>query len=261
MTSPAGQELIDRAAKRLSDLLAPHRELVVGLHLIGSATDGDFHSGQSDLDFVAVLSRTASETELDGLAALHLDYATDHSLPMLGGVWLTEAELKAGPDAAVAGPTSLDNNFIRADLAHRNPVTWMSLPAGDAVFGQLNQTPLWQSRKRLMSWVVENAAGYWTGWHRDASSLWTPRGLRMLGRAEPMWGVLGISRLAYTDATGEITSKTGAGGWALETFGDDAIVREALAYRAGKPAVIADLWKRKAEALRFVARMIGGIVD
>jgi len=245
----------------LASLLAPHADLVLGLHLIGSAIDGDFRAGQSDLDFVAVLSRKATETDLDALAALHADYAADPSLPKLGGVWLTEAELRAGPISVPDGPTSLDNVFLRSDRANRNPVTWMTLPASRAVFSELNHTSLWQDRNRLMRWVRENAASYWTGWHRDASALWTPRGLRMLGRAEPMWGVLGISRLAYTDATGEIASKTGAGEWALQTFGDSPIVREALAYRAARPDVLTDRWRRKTEALRFVARMIGGIVD
>lgn len=253
------EECIDPGSRALADFLRRYTgDLVTGLHLVGSAADGDFRPGQSDLDFVALLSRRATDADLDALAIVQRAYASDPTLPRLDGIWLTAAELAAGPDAIGPGPTSDDNSFHAVGTGNRNPVTWMSLPTSRPVFGDL--PPHWQDRGRLVGWVRDNAAGYWTGWHRDASRLWTPRGIAMLGRAMPMWGVLGISRLAYTAATGEIASKSAAGEWALATHGKKPILQEALAFRGGRPAIIANPRRRRREALAYVGTMIAEII-
>jgi hypothetical protein len=86
-------------------------------------------------------------------------------------------------------------------------------------------------------------------------------GLAMLGRATPMWGVLGIARQHYTVSTGEIASKSTAGGWALETFDGQyrKIVEEALARRRGDRSPYANPFARRRDALAFVAMAIGEV--
>ena len=80
----------------------------------------------------------------------------------------------------------------------------------------------------------------------------------MLGRALPMWGVLGISRLAYTRATGQIASKSAAGEWALTAFDPrwQPIIEEALAYRRGEPSKYRNPFARRRDALAFVEMAI-----
>lgn len=250
------QSTIDLAAGHFAGLVQRHAsDLVTGIHLIGSAVDGDFQPGQSDLDFVAVLSRVPTEVDLDALALVHRGYGADPTLPALDGVWLTEAELRAGPDAIDPGPTTASGNFLERARGNRNPVTWSSLQNSVSLLGELDRAALWQDRARLVEWGRENAESYWRRWLARASG----PGLAMLGRAAPAWGVLGISRMLHTIVTGEIASKSAAGEWALERFGQLPILQEALAYRRGERTRYGNPFKRRREALDFVEMVIGEI--
>jgi len=256
----AGAEVtIDLATGHLVSLLQRNTaDLICGLHLIGSIADGDFRPKMSDLDFVAVLSRQLTDEDAEALVLLHRSYRTDPTLPNLDGIWLTEAELQAGPDAIDDGPTSQQGDFVIAARGNRNPVTWHTLPDAVTLIGELDRTTLWQDRERLVSWVGDNAATYWRNWLAQASGL-SPA---MLGRAAPMWGVLGISRLAYTKATGEIASKSAAGEWALTAF--DArwrmILEESLSYRRSEPSKYGNPFARRRDALAFVEMAIAEAV-
>lgn len=250
---------IDLATGHLVSLLKRNTgDLISGLHLVGSIADGDFRPKMSDLDFVAVLSRPLTDEDAEALVLLHRSYRTDPTLPNLDGIWLTEAELQAGPDAIADGPTSQQGDFVIAARGNRNPVTWHTLPAAVTLIGELDRTTLWQDRDRLVSWVRDNAATYWRRWLARASGI-SPA---MLGRAAPMWGVLGISRLAYTKATGEIASKSAAGEWALTAFDPrwQPIVEEALAFRRGTPSRYGNPFARRRDALAFVGMAIGEVV-
>ena len=73
--------------------------------------------------------------------------------------------------------------------------------------------------------------------------------------------MLGISRQHYTVATGEIASKSAAGGWALDTFEGEhrRISEEALAYRWGAPSLYANPLARRRDALAFVAMAVKAV--
>lgn len=256
---PGAQSTIDLATGHLIALLQRNTgDLIQSLHLIGSIADGDFRPGRSDLDFVAVLSRELTDDDAEALVVVHRSYRTDPTLPSLDGVWLTAEELRAGPDAVADGPTSQQGDFVVVARGNRNPVTWFSLPDSVELIGELDHDALWRDRERLVSWVRDNAQSYWRRWLSSASGI-SPA---MLGRAAPMWGVLGISRLAYTKATGKIASKSAAGEWALTAFDLRwrPIIEEVLAYRRGEPSKYGNPFARRRDALAFVEMAIGEIV-
>ena len=262
MIAAGAQSTIDLATGHLIALLKRNTgDLIEGLHLIGSIADGDFRPGKSDLDFVAVLSRELTDDDAEALVVVHRSYRTDPTLPTLDGIWLTADELRAGPDAVSDGPTSQQGDFVVVARGNRNPVTWFSLPDAVTLFGELDRDALWQDRARLVSWVRENAQSYWRHWLARTSGI-TPSGLAMLGRAAPMWGVLGISRQAYTVATGQIASKSAAGEWALTGFEPRwrRIIEEALTYRRGEPSPYGNPFARRRDALAFAEMAIGEIV-
>jgi hypothetical protein len=260
MIAAGAEATIDLATGHFVGLLQRNTgDLISGLHLIGSVADGDFRPGRSDLDFIAVLSRPLDDEDAEALVLVHRSYRTDPTLPNLDGIWLTEAELRAGPDAIGDGPTSQQGDFVIAARGNRNPVTWHSLPDAVSPIGELDRTALWHNRVRLVEWVRDNAATYWRNWLSRSSGI-SPA---MLGRATPMWGVLGVSRLAYTKTTGAIASKSAAGEWALTAFDPRwrPILEEALAYRRGEPSKYANPLARRGDTLAFVEMAIGEIVS
>ncbi|HYD09739.1 MAG TPA: aminoglycoside adenylyltransferase domain-containing protein, partial [Acidimicrobiales bacterium] len=66
----------------------------------------------------------------------------------------------------------------------------------------------------LRSWVRDNVEAYWAPWAGGAMG-WNRVGLWALLPSGVEWGALGISRMLFTAVTGEVTSKSGAGAWAL----------------------------------------------
>jgi Domain of unknown function (DUF4111) len=82
----------------------------------------------------------------------------------------------------------------------------------------------------------------------------------MRDRVGPVWGVLGVSRLHYTLATGAITSKDGAGCYARRTFDERwwRIIDECLRIRRGghERALYRNPLTRRRDALDYVAMAI-----
>ena len=245
-------------ATRLAALVERYAPgLLVGLHLVGSVVDGDFQPGRSDLDFVAVLAHPADGDELEALGLVHRSYAADGTLPMLDGIWVTGADLIAGPDTVADGATSHDNRFAFVGRGNRNPVTWAMLRRARSVVGTLDLAALWWEPERLGTWVRQNVEEYWAGWIARAQR---PLGFAMLRGSVVAWGVLGISRMLYTLRTGEVTSKRGAGEWTLGVVEPrwHAIVEEALHIRrTGRGRM--GLFRRRTEALAFMAMLLAMI--
>lgn len=261
---PKARAEIDLAVRIFVGLLQRHVPgLVAGLHLVGSAVLGDFRPGRSDLDFVAVLSRPATDADIEALVIVHRLYASDPTLAPLDGIWVTEAELAAGPDDAADGPTTQGNNMLERARGNRNPVTWLMLcDSSQAVLGALDRSRLWHDPGRLASWVRGDVEDYWSHWLTRSSNLLSPRGLALLGSAASERGVLGISRLHHTVATGKIVSKLEAGKHALEAFGPRwrKLIEEAMRIRLGKSgARYGNPLVRRRDVLGYVAMVIGEI--
>jgi hypothetical protein len=261
---PADQAEIELAAHQFAGLLTRHLpDFLRSLSLVGSAVDGDYRAGRSDLDFVAVMNRAAREDELEGLTIVHRLYAADLTLPKLDGIWVTPVELAAGPDEATSGPSTEDGVFLADARGNRNPVSWFTLyNQGRTILGELDRAGIWRDPVRLASWTRENVEAYWAHWHQQSARVLSRRGLAMLGGEAPMWGVLGISRLHFTLATGEIASKSAAGEHALKTFELrwHRIIKESIRIRRGEPGTLySNPLARRRDALDFVATAIATI--
>lgn len=255
---------IDLAVRIFTGLLQRHVPgLVSGLHMVGSAVLGDFRPGRSDLDFVASLSRPASDADVEALVIVHRLYASDPTLAPLDGIWVTEADLTAGPDATPDGLTTRGNEVLAVARGNRNPVTWLMLSDHSlSVLGALDRSRIWHDPARLASWTRENAETYWARWLARSSSLLSRRGLALLGDAAIESGVLGVSRLHRTLAKGGIVSKLAAGEHALGAFGPrwHRIVKEALRIRRRERGrLFRNPFLRRREALAFIETVIAAI--
>ncbi|MCX5328670.1 MULTISPECIES: nucleotidyltransferase domain-containing protein [unclassified Streptomyces] len=152
----------------------------------------------------------AVDTELPGLiqglylvgsVALHdfhagasdIDFVAVSSAPPGrpgAGSYVTWDQVAADPLQAAPGPHVHKYKFSHASRGDRHPVTWHTL------------------------------ADYWQPWWQRASRLPSSLGLACLGSWGHVWGVLGVSRLHHTLPTDRITSKRGAGEYALTQFDD-----------------------------------------
>ncbi|MBF8193328.1 DUF4111 domain-containing protein [Nonomuraea sp. K274] len=224
MTSHPKIDAIVETYLSVADAAAPG--LVEGLYLEGSAALDDYRPDTSDVDFVAV---TAQEPPIEVLERIH----TGLGAHPFEGVYLTWDDLRRDPSGLGARPQAHAGRLDpRGEV---NPITWHTL-AGHGVTcrgpkpGELD---IWSDPAALAAWTDANLDGYWRRLVSRAAHLVTPWGLMSLGCYGAVWIVTGVSRLHYTLATGEITSKTGAARHALQAFPErwHRVVKEALRLR------------------------------
>lgn len=226
-----------------------------GFYLHGSIALGAFDPRVSDVDFVAILSRRATGADFDHLRAIHNAVAQASPQPQLEGIYVQPDDLGKSADDVTPYPYHHDK---RVDVGHfeLNPVTWWLLkhqaitvrgvPAAALSF-EINHDA-------LINYVHDNLNTYWRQWiskPRYISSLMTDAAVE--------WTVLGVLRLYYTMQTGAITSKIGAGEYALKQLPEkwQPIVLEAIRIREDKPgSLYQSAWLRAVDAFRFLRYVI-----
>lgn len=225
------------------DRLLPHR--VVGFYVVGSIALGGYRPLRSDIDFVAVVDRGFSAAELRRLRLAQLATGARTSAAALArgqralpgtcnGVYVSEDELglpvsRIRPVASHTGP---DFNVGRAfDV---NPVVWKTLAErGIAVRGAgVDDLPLDTEPASLRPWTKENLNTYWRRFAASTLRSRPPMSRLLPRRWVTAWGVLGVSRLHATIATGDVISKEAAGEYAKDVFDRrwHPLIHEALAY-------------------------------
>lgn len=255
-----------RAALDAVDDAAPG--LIRDVYLTGSIALGDGRPGQSDIDVVLV--RDDDATHAAAMAALEPAMAMlrkTHPRPMVDGIVLSRADLAAGPDALDGPRPVIFDNAVNLETggSARNPVTWHTLRQSGVTWRgtPIVDIPLWQDPNRLRSWVQDNLHSYWCPWLTSTERLPSRDGWNELLPELTEWGVLGVTRLHYTLTTGRITSKRGAGTYALETFPEHwhRIVREAIRLRERRPDDAMyrpdDALRQLGDAQRYVDMVIG----
>jgi hypothetical protein len=244
--------------------------LVEGLYLVGSVALDDFQSGASDVDFIAVSSVTPDEESARALAGVHADLAAQPGMPAFEGIYATFTELRCSPAASAGGLFHHDGKLTYGPQG-RSPVEWATLAEhGVTVRGPApSELGVHSDHAELTAWTLDNLDRYWVRWVTRGRRLASRTTIAMLTDWGVAWGVLGVSRLHYTAATSQITSKTGAGEHALRAFGDGwhPVIEEALRCRP-RPFAAPDLrrrpWRRRRQALAFMdmaieeCRRVGG---
>jgi len=215
---------------RLADARAPG--LVEGLYLRGSLGFGEYFEGQSDVDFTAVLCARPDADQLAALAAAHEAVSAAHPKPHFDGFHLVRDDLARPPDQCPDLPVMFDGAFKPGARNDVHPVSWHELARhGIAVRGPaLSERDVWTDDVMLRAYSHGNLSSYWAG---VADTLARHPGEETSDPWIAAWCVLGVSRLHHLLATGTLTSKCGAGRYALTAFGEQwhRIIREALRAR------------------------------
>ncbi|WP_327590231.1 DUF4111 domain-containing protein [Nonomuraea sp. NBC_00507] len=213
----------------VADAAAPG--LIEGLYLEGSAALDDYRPATSDVDFVAV---TAAGPPIETLERIH----TSLGAHPFEGVYVTWDDLRRNPLDLGARPQAHAGKLN--PQGGLNPVTWHTLARhGVTCRGpKAGELDIWTDPAVLAAWTDANLDRYWRRLVTRASHLFSPWGLASLGPYATVWIVTGVSRLHYTLATGELTSKTGAARHARKTFPErwHRVIDEALRLRADDTA-------------------------
>jgi len=255
MTLPAEVDRVVTRYLALVDAAAPG--VVEGLYLVGSVALGDFHLRTSDVDFIAASSAPVNEISRQALASVHADLAAEASGPAFEGIYVTFDELARSP-ANTAGPVHHDGE-LTVGPGGRSPVEWCTLAwHGVPVRGpDPAQLSVQADAAELTAWTLENLDQYWKRWITQSKDPATRTAMAMLTDWGVAWGVLGVSRQHYTVATGQITSKTGAGRYALGRFPArwHGVIEEALRCRpepVSAPAPESAPERRRTQAVAFM---------
>lgn len=247
------RRVVTRYLQRVDESL---RDRIEGLYLVGSLALDDYQAGQSDIDFVAVTADPLTAGEMDRLEAVHQALLTEVGRPWFDGIYVTWSDLEHNPEEADSVPSSQEGQFERSGGFEPNPVTWLTLRNHPyPIRGPIPRA--WHDRDLLQRWNLHNLHSYWAGLATQLEA----GASRLPEEAMPQviaWCVPGVVRLAYTMATDDVTSKSGACRYALTTYSERwrPIVSEALAIRSGTCPAESDWSSRIEDTIAFMRHVI-----
>jgi hypothetical protein len=230
-------------------------------YLVGSIALDDYRPGGSDIDFIAVTPARPSPEETATLRRIHARLQRRFRRPYFDGSYVTLGDLRRDPALAL-GALDAHEGRLTVRSGGLDPVAWETLARHGIPLRGPDRAALevWTDPAALARWTMGNMGSYWRRWHARHARWPSPAGLFALGTWAPAWGVLGVARQHYTLATGGITSKSGAGRYALGAFPGrwHRIVAECLRIRGG--GVGRTLYRtpfaRRREALGFMAMVM-----
>ena len=213
----------------LSRLLAGHRGVLgpalVGSYVFGSVVSGDYESGISDVDTVAVLRASPTNRQLAGLRVLHREIVEempgwdDRVECAYVSVEALEGYRSGSYPAARISP---GERFHAIELDPSWVLDWYPLRAvGEALWGPPPATlvpPITEAE------YVDAVRRHLLGWR------WTDEGA---SRRSQAYAILTMCRGLRTVRTGELVSKREAARWGCEVLPEHAeLIGAALAWRA-----------------------------
>lgn len=232
MTRPP--EVVAVTDEFLAHIEASRPGLIHGLYLRGSLCWGEFFH-DSDIDFVAVLSRPPGAADLAALEATHA-HLRRFSPRRYEGFYCQPGDLAAPPTNLGSVPVHHNGSFEVAGRTDVNLVTWHELAERGAVVRGVRPT-IHTDLDALLDLTRANLSSYWTPLLARIEAA----GDRRAGadQAGVTWATLGVARLHHLLATGRLTSKSGAGRYILSALDPrwHALAREALAIRELPDAV------------------------
>ena len=209
--------------------------LLAGMYLHGSLALGAFDPRLSDIDFISIISRRCSATDIDSLRAIHDTLRQRYPQAHLEGSYLQRGDLGRFEDTILPYPYIHDGILQANGHFDINAVTWWVLKhRGIAVVGPPAEHFDYQiDWDDLIAKMHDNMNTYWASFSTKPQRMaWllTDDGIQ--------WAVLGVLRQFYTFREHAITSKTGAGVYGLEHVPRRwrRLIQEAIDVRAGSTA-------------------------
>ena len=207
-------------------------DLLSALYLVGSTALDGFNERFSDIDFVAVLNRRATLTDIENLEQIHRVIDKNYPRWEMSGSYLQANDLGHFDDEVEPHPYYA-GVFRAAGHWELNSVTWWILKNhGIAVMGiepqDLSFTVDWN---QLITKMRENLNTFWASYAKRPKRI-----VSTLTDWGVQWTVLGVLRQFYTFRENTITTKEKAGTYALNCVPTHwhRLIREAINIREGK---------------------------
>lgn len=231
-------------------------------YIFGSISLGAFNYGVSDIDFVAVMNREITEGDLKILKEIHRQIKRRFPKTDLMGIYVTRNDLNSHHDKTKSCPSFIDGRFKGYQKFDTNSIDAFQLKKyGITVKGQgvdsLDYTVDWNV---LISNMKNNLNIYWLNWKNACKKFLTLKFIGLYFNLSMIeWGVLGVTRLYYTFKEGDMTSKVGAGEYALKTVPErwHKIINESMRLRKGiKKSYYKSIIERRNDALEYIEFII-----
>lgn len=237
-------------------------DLLNGFYLYGSISLGAFVEGSSDVDFMAVIQRDLSEADIAILKQIHKEIQSSYPQMSLDGIYITKEDI-TGLDTEAKTCIYFNDGEIQGtkELQKNSIDVFQFYNYGVCILGkepsQYNFSIEWNL---LMSRMQDNLNSYWVNWKKRGERFLSVQYFDLLFSVKSIeWGVLGVSRLYYSFNEQGITSKVGAGEYAINNVPErwHKIINEAMRLRLGNPkSYYKSIFARRNDALAYMEYII-----
>lgn len=247
------EELIEEIEKSIPGFLQD-------FYIYGSLSLDAFQNGFSDIDFIALINQHPTDDELQRLKDIHKHTQRKFSDTMLDGYYLVKEEIEGENQRVIPSHYFSEGKFNGKRSFSKDSIDAFQLKKygiiikGQGVDYSVDFDIVLKNQK-------DNINTYWQNWLDDCKRF---PSINYLGSFVSIrsieWGVLGVTRLFYTIREKDMTSKVGAGEYALGTVSEKwhKIIQEAIRWRKGeKKSLYRSVRKRRADALAYMEYVIG----
>jgi hypothetical protein len=231
-------------------------------YIYGSISLGAFAEGWSDIDFVAVVKQEINEDELTILKQVHRDLHNQFPKTILDGKYITQTDMQHLNEGEKPFLLFNEGKYRGIRPFNKNSIDAHQLKVyGIAIRGkERNEYDYTIDWDILISNMHGNLNTYWVNWRNKCERILSLSYLGLFFKLNMIeWGVLGVSRLFYTFKEKQITSKVGAGEYALRSVSErwHKIINESMRLRNGIPkSYYTSIIKRRNDALDYINYII-----
>lgn len=246
-------EFVDRVERSLPGFLQD-------FYIYGSLSLDAFQNGFSDIDFIALINQHPTVDELQKLKDIHKHMQRKFSNTILDGYYLVKEEMTAENQRVIPSHYFSEGKFNGKRSFSKDSIDAFQLKKyGIIIKGQ--RVDYSMDFDIVLKNQKDNINTYWQNWLDSCRRF---PSINYLGSFVSIrsieWGVLGVTRLFFTILEKDITSKVGAGVYALGTVPEKwhKIIQEAIRWRKGeKKSLYRSVRKRRADALAYMEYVIG----
>jgi predicted nucleotidyltransferase len=262
------KEIIDDHIKTIEAYLP---NFLGSYYIYGSVSLGAFDYNKSDIDFIVVIKRKATETDINILKKIHGELHKKFRKTSLDGMYLLKEDVASLKDKSEISCLRFnDGEFKGFEKFDRNSIdAFQLLKHGITVKGQdIERLDYTVDFDILLSKMRDNLNTYWLNWLNGCRRFPSIKYLGLLVSQNLIeWGVLGVSRQYYTFMEADITSKVKAGEYALQKVPQKwhKIIKESMRLRKhNTKSYYNSIFERRNDALdyiNFIIKESNGLFD